>query len=116
MSADTWINLVFVLIFCGAAWALWRHAQPRPLFTVRVVDGKPQAKVGTVTPAFMERIREVAVANEIIQGKVSGFPQGTLVQLRFSPQFTESARQQLRNWWAVHGWSAPPADLSRRRI
>ncbi len=26
------------------------------------------------------------------------------IQLKFSPEFSNEAAQQLRNWWVMHGW------------
>ena len=89
-------------------WGLWRAAQPRWLFTVRVVDGTPQAADGAVTPAFLERVREVAAANDNSHGTVSGYACGAFIRLKFSAEFTEPGRQQLPNWWATFGWAAAP--------
>jgi hypothetical protein len=114
MTVDSITNIVLVFIGCGLAWVLWRAAQPRRLFLVRLVDGTPQAADGKVTSAFLERIREVAAANGISRGCVSGYAHGAFIRLRFSAEFTEVGRQQLRNWWATFGWGAPKYDLTRR--
>jgi hypothetical protein len=114
MTADSISNCVLVLIVCALVWFFWRAAQPPRLFTVRVVDGTPKATEGTVTPAFLERVREVASANEILRGTVSGYAYGSFIRLKFSAEFSEECRQQLRNWWAAFGWAAPRPGLPRR--
>ena len=77
-------------------------------------DGKLTADEGTVTPAFLTRVREVAAANGVSRGVVSGFAHGEFIRLRFSKDVPEPARQQLRNWWASSGWSAPKALNAER--
>jgi hypothetical protein len=114
MTAETISNCVLVLIGLGMVWFFWRAAQPPRLFTVRVVDGTPKATEGTVTPAFLERVREVAAANEVLRGTVSGHAHGSFIRLKFSSEFSEKGRQQLRNWWASFGWSAPKSGVPRR--
>jgi hypothetical protein len=114
MTAESISNFVLVLIVGAVAWMFWRAAQPRRLFTVRIVDGAPKAAEGTITPAFLERVGEVAAANEISQGSISGYAHGPLIRLKFSAEFTDVSRQQLRNWWATFGWAAPRSGLPRR--
>jgi Protein of unknown function (DUF3634) len=114
MGAESITNFVIVFIGCGLVWGLWRASQPRRLFTVRVVDGTPHAADGKVTTAFLERIREVAAANDISDGTISGYAFGAFVRLKFSAEFNEAGRQQLRNWWATFGWAAPRSALTRR--
>jgi hypothetical protein len=107
MSSESITEVVVVLAACAAAWGLWRAGRPRAVFLVRLADGKPTAAEGTVTPAFLARVREVAAANGVSRGLVSGFAHGEFIRLRFSSEIPERARQQLRNWWASSGWSAP---------
>lgn len=76
------------------------------MFVVRVTDGKPLAVAGTVTPAFLACIREIAAAHSVGRCTVRGFAGGTFIRLRFSAEVPPSARQQLRNWWASFGWRA----------
>jgi hypothetical protein len=106
MSSESITEVVVVLAACAAAWGLWRAGRPRAVFRVRVAAGRPEATEGTVTPAFLTRVREVAAANGVSRGVVSGFAHGEFIRLRFSAEIPEPARQQLRNWWASSGWPA----------
>lgn len=102
----------YVFFFGGVAlmWAMWRASRPQPLFTVRVNEDQAAAIVGTVTPAFLERVREVAANHEQSHGEIRGYPNEQQIRLQFSSEFPESARQQMRNWWMIHGWPAPRHD------
>ena len=107
MDPDT-AFIVIVLGF-GAAlgWSFWRSSTSRALFTVGIQGGQPVRMHGTVTDAFLRRVREVAVAHGIGDGKINGYPHGRMIRLRFSREIPPAARQQLRNWWAMSGWTAP---------
>jgi len=107
MTAE-WITEILVIgAGCAVAWALWKVSRPRASFSIRVINGKPHVDYGTVTPAFLERLREVAAANDISRGVVSGYAHDAFIRLKFSSEIPEAARQQLRNWWASFGWTAP---------
>jgi hypothetical protein len=114
MDGELTTRLIFVSIGVAIVLGLWRAAQPRRLFVVRLVDGKAQAAEGKVTAAFLERVGEVAAANEISRGKVTGYAYGQFIRLAFSSEFGEAGRQQLRNWWASFGWAAPKSGIPRR--
>jgi len=102
-----WLAKWVVLLIAGwIIWGLWRAGQPRRVFVVRITDGKPQAVTGRVTPAFLARVREVAAEHGVKSGRVWGLARGTWIHLGFSRQIAAPGRQQLRNWWAVSGWSA----------
>lgn len=107
-------TLVVLAVGGALAWALWRNMRPRPLFTVRLAGGQPSAAEGTVTPAFLARLREIAATHRIVDAEVTGFAHEGLIRLDFSHHVPEAARQQLRNWWAMHGWSAPRRVPSTR--
>ncbi|HEX6961829.1 MAG TPA: DUF3634 family protein [Lacipirellula sp.] len=107
MPEDVITKLAILSAGAAVAWAVWRAAQPKPVFTVRLIDGAPEAVRSVVTPAFMARIREVASAHEIARGQISGYAHGKFIRLLFSDEITEPSRQQLRNWWATFGWAAP---------
>jgi hypothetical protein len=98
-----------VILGAGAfvIWALWRAAKPRPLFVVRLASGRAAPVSGRVTTAFLQRVAEVAAANQIEQAVIRGFAHGPLIRLHFSSEMSDASRQQLRNWWATHGWGAP---------
>jgi hypothetical protein len=107
MTGELIVDSVVVLGSLLLMWGLWRAVQPKPVFTIRVEDGKPHVVAGTVTPAFLERVGEVAAANGLSQVAVRGYTHGPLIRLRFSPGINAAARQQLLNWWASFGWAAP---------
>ena len=108
MTGESFTVFVFVIVGCVLIWGLWRQ-----LFTVRIIDSTPRAASGTVTPAFLERVREVVATNRMSQGTIIGYAYGRFIRLTFSSEFTEPARQQLRNWWATFGWAAPKCRVSR---
>jgi hypothetical protein len=111
----TQTETLVVLALGGAlAWALWRSSRPRPLFMVRIAEGQPAAIDGTVTPAFLVRLRELAAAHQLIDADVAGFAHEGVIRLHFSREVPDAARQQLRNWWAMHGWNAPRRVPSTR--
>jgi hypothetical protein len=104
--------VLFVVGLLGPCF--WRLVQPPRQFMVRIVDGTPEATEGKVTAAFLERVREIASANEISRGTITGYAQGSFIRLKFSAEFSEVGRQQLRNWWATFGWAAPRSGLPPR--
>jgi hypothetical protein len=107
---DLIIRCAALLIGGLVIWSLWRAAQPRPAFVVRITGGEPYAVAGTVTPAFLQRVREVAADCGVTTGRVAGLPRGRRIRLAFSRHIPKNARQQLRNWWVMSGW---PAGKSR---
>jgi hypothetical protein len=88
------------------AWVVWAVSRPRNAFVVRIADGVPRAVHGRVTAAFLERVREVCGEFGWRGGTVRGVVRGRRISLEFSGHIPEQGRQQLRNWWAVSGWSA----------
>jgi hypothetical protein len=107
-------TLVVLAIAGSLAWVLWRNSRPRPVFMVRLAAGQPSAIDGTVTPAFLVRLREIAAAHQLLDAEVAGFAHDGVIRLHFSRGVPAAARQQLRNWWAMHGWNAPRRVPSRR--
>jgi hypothetical protein len=107
-------TLVVVSIAGAVAWALWRTSRTRPVFRVRLAAGQASAIDGMVTPAFLVRLREIAAAHHLLDAEVAGFAHEGVIRLYFSRGVPAAARQQLRNWWAMHGWNAPRRVPSRR--
>src|ERR1700722_19473495 len=100
------MELIFKLALVAvAAWVIWRCLQPRSVFEVRVNAGTAKAVYGTVTLAFLGEIREVCTRHQVPSGAVRGILNGSRVSLRFSPTIPPAGQQQLRNWWAMSGWS-----------
>jgi hypothetical protein len=104
--------LIKIAVIAFAAWAFWVALRPRYAFVVRVGGGIPRAVKGTVTAAFLEQVRRVCAEHGVPSGTVRGRVRGRRISLAFSGGIPPSARQQLRNWWALSGW---PAGLSRDR-
>jgi hypothetical protein len=98
--------LALVLI---VVWGLYSAVQPRPVFVVRVEDGKARAVRGKVTPAFLQQIGETCDRHAVRRGVVRGVANGSRIALAFSGDIPPSCRQQLRNIWHLSGWSAGPS-------
>lgn len=98
---------------------LWTAGRGRRLFVVKVARGEAVAVSGKVTPAFLRQVGEIAAANGIRRGRLAGVANGSRIRLEFSSEFSEGSRQQLRNWWGIHGWRAgkqrAPLDSARPR-
>jgi hypothetical protein len=102
------------LVFGGfLIWTLWRAGRPTRYFTIRIVHGDPRAVHGTVTPALLRLVREVAAFNDLKEGRISGVERGSGVGLEFSRSIPAPARQQLRNGWGSLGWKAPSGRARR---
>jgi hypothetical protein len=102
-----WLARCVALLIGGLIiWSLWRAGQPRRVFVIRIAGGEPRAVARAVTPAFLECVREVAAEHGIETGRVWGLARGARIRLAFSRQIPAPARQQVRNWWAVSGWTA----------
>ena len=99
---------VFFLILAAIGWAVWRLGPESALFVVRIDRGEPHAVSGTVTPAFLSVLREVAAQHRIANARIRGVAAGKQVRLEFSRQFPPAACQQVRNWWGVSGWRSAP--------
>lgn len=105
---DDLLPKAVALIFTGLVlWGIIRAAAPRPLFTVRILNGEPHASQGHVTLALLTRVREVAAEHKVRIGLIVGVVKGDRIRLTFSGHFSPAAQQQLRNWWAEFGWPAP---------
>jgi hypothetical protein len=99
------IKLAVLVLIALAFWAAFR---PRRSFVVRVVGGRPRTVRGVVTPAFLEEVRRVCDERGVRRATVSGVVRGRRIVLAFSGGIPPGGRQQLRNWWALSGWPAPP--------
>lgn len=105
-------KVIGLAIFGFIAWGIVRAAYPA-VFTVRVSNGEPRVASGTVAAPFLTRLREVATEHRIATGRVRGVARSSgRISLKFSNHFPPAAQQQLRNWWAVSGWSAPNVKRS----
>jgi len=109
---DLIVKSVFLLAGGLVIWGLWRASRGQHIFVVRLVDGEPRSVTGTVTRAFLAQVREIAAQNDVKRGRISGSVYGMGIRLEFSRDFPEGSRQQLRNWWGIHGWRAGRRPVS----
>lgn len=106
---DLLTKILFLLVGGLVLWGVWRATLPPQVFAVRIVRGKPFARRGTVTPAFVQQVEEVAAGHGVVAGWVWGeVVNHGRIRLKFSAQFPATARQRLRNWWAEFGWVGTP--------
>jgi hypothetical protein len=94
-------GLLKVLIVGFAVWAFWTLLQPRYVFVVRIMQGRPSLRKGKLTRAFLGRLAEVCRENGVVSGWIGGVRQGRRISLRFSRQFSPGLQQRLRNEWAL---------------
>jgi hypothetical protein len=101
-----------LLVIGIASAAAWFALQPRPAFIVRISNGAAIAAKGMVTPRFLDEVHEVCVRHGVESGWVHGLQRGKRISLAFSSSIPPEGRQQLRNLWAMSGWT--PAKASKR--
>ena len=94
---------VVVLVLVAAAW--WAVMNAPAAFVVQVRGGQPRATKGTVTGPFLAAVAEVGQEFGLRACEIRGVVRGRRTALRFSPNMPPAARQRLRNWWSVSGWS-----------
>jgi hypothetical protein len=102
--------LVNLLVVALVAWMVWVMLQPRCAFVVKVKDGQARTTRGVVTPAFLEQVREVCTRHGVQRGMVRGIIRGHRISLGFDRGIPPGGQQQLRNWWALSGWTARPPE------
>jgi hypothetical protein len=98
-------NVFHLLLVALLLWALWWFLQTPCVFKVRIVEGQPRVVKGVATQAFLARVQEMCTGQDVQRGVVYAVRRGKRLSLMFSPNIPPSAQQQLRNWWAVSGWS-----------
>jgi Protein of unknown function (DUF3634) len=104
------IELVWVALLLGGALVVaWIVAQPQAEFVVAVRNGVATARKGKVTDGFLSAVTEVCEEFGVTTCEIRGVARGKLISLRFPSAYPEAARQRLRNWWAMSGWSAKGA-------
>jgi hypothetical protein len=91
-----------------AAWGLWTALRPRSVFVVRIKGGVPRVVRGTVTRAFLLQIGETCKRHGVSRGSVRGVAKGQTIAIACAGSMPPACQQQLRNLWALSGWSAVP--------
>lgn len=100
---------LYLLFFAALAIALaWLVARPPAVFVVKVRHGLSARARGKVTDAFLAAVTEVCREFDVNAAEVRGVARGERIALHFSSSWPQAARQRLRNWWAISGWSAQP--------
>jgi hypothetical protein len=79
--------------------------RPRPVFVIRIEDGVPSVAQGKVTRAFLDEVGETCRRHGVRDGVVRGVARGQFIALSFSGAMPPPLRQQIRNLWALSGWS-----------
>ena len=108
-------EILFILGLGLVAGVVWFCTKPPAVFVVRVRGGAPEAVHGTVTAGFLGAVADVCREFNLSAGEVRGVARGRRIALRFSSHFPSAARQRLRTWWALSGWSAPAQRPPRSR-
>ena len=76
------------------------HAQfLRPVFVVRITDGRPACEHGAATAAFLRDVADVV--GEVRSAEIAGVRRGGYVTLAFRG-IPEGMQQRLRNVWSLH--------------
>jgi hypothetical protein len=88
-----------------AVWAIWTALRPRSAFIVRITRGVPRVARGTVTRAFLQEIAETCGRHGVSHGVVRGVVKGRRITLAFARGMPLPCQQQLRNLWALSGWT-----------
>jgi hypothetical protein len=96
-----WILKLLAVAF--VCWILWHFLQPHYLFTIRIRDGHPSLRKGTVTGRFLVAVEDMCRENNIVTGWVAGVMKGRRVVLRFSGSIPPALQQRLRNDWQLVG-------------
>lgn len=100
---------LYLLCFAALAIAVaWLIAHPSAVFVVTVRNGESCRARGKVTDAFLAAVTEVCREFDVAKAEVRGMTRGERIALHFSSSWPPAARQRLRNWWAISGWSAKP--------
>ncbi|MBK1733803.1 hypothetical protein CKO15_00600 [Halorhodospira abdelmalekii] len=102
--------LLLAGLVAGLAWMLW---DARYVFIVAIEDGKVRSQRGSPSPSFLRDCRDVVRLHRLRRGKIYGERTAAGVELGFSREIPEHARQALRNVW-----TPPPSgggDGAKRR-
>lgn len=95
-------ELIFASVLGGIAlWVVWKLAQARFVFVVRIRHGVARLAHGTLPHAYLQLIGEVCSEHSIQRGWVSGLRRGRRITLLFSRRIPPACRQRLRNQWAL---------------
>jgi hypothetical protein len=96
--------IVFACLIVGLGVVVLLHwaARPRYAVVVTIEEGVPQVTQGTVEPAIVGAVRDICVRHGVPYGTIWGVNDRNLLRLRFSREFPDACRQQIRNIWAAN--------------
>ena len=97
-----YVAVVAVLILLAVLFS-WKVTTHGRVFVVRVRSRVPFLVRGKVSSAFVTELAEVLQRHEVRRGAIYGVRRRGTVGLKFSPGIPQTARQALRNVWAMHG-------------
>lgn len=72
---------------------------PRPVFVIRIADGKARSKRGRIPKGFLSECELLAGENNIKNATIRGVKKRGSVHLTFSGQIPDAAVQRFRNIW-----------------
>ena len=84
---------------------LWIVLRPRAAFVVRIKHGVPRVARGTVTRSFLQEIADTCSRHGVSHGVIRGVVKERRITLAFQNGMPPACQQQLRNLWAISGWS-----------
>jgi hypothetical protein len=90
------------VVLLGVLFA-WQVSARKRAFVVRVRNRVPFLTKGKVSQAFVIELTDVLQRHGVRRGAIYGIRRRGAVLLGFSPTIPKSARQALRNVWALHG-------------
>lgn len=90
------ITTAVVALLAALAVIVW-HA--RVVFIIELRNRAARCQRGTPTPGFVQACTEVARLQRIDRGRITGVRTGAGIQLRFSNEIPDRARQAFRNVW-----------------
>jgi hypothetical protein len=86
-----------------AVVAWWQVIARGRVFVIRVRARTPTVAKGKVSQAFLIELKDVLQRHGVGRGSIYGVRRGRAVLLAFSRGIPQTARQALRNVWALHG-------------
>ena len=95
----------WIVQFVAAAAAIalvWWLIRPRPVFVIRIREGRAELDSGEAPDEFVEDCRRIARDCRIADGAVTGYRRSGHVTLKFAGQVDPSEHQRFRNAWNFH--------------
>src|SRR3954470_11290259 len=97
-----YLAILAALVVLGVLFA-WRVSAHGRVFLIRVRNRVPYLTKGKVSQAFVVELTEVLQRHAVRSGSIYGVRRRGAVMLGFSRGIPQTARQALRNVWAMHG-------------